>query len=373
MRTVLTVFGTRPEAIKMAPVVRELRARPGVRPLVCVTAQHRQMLDQVLTTFGIAPDYDLDVMREGQDLAGLTAAVVTGLSPLLDDLRPDAVLVQGDTTTAMAAALAAFYRRIPVGHVEAGLRTGDRYSPFPEEINRRLISAIGTWHFAPTERAAGALRAEGITPAAITVTGNTVIDALLTVAGQNGAGAAPAGDDPGERVILVTAHRRENFGEPLEAICRALATLAARRQNLRIIYPVHLNPRVQEPVRRLLGGHPRIDLLPPLGYVQFVQLMRRAEVILTDSGGAQEEAPAFGRPVLVLRSETERPEAIEAGTARLVGTDAATIVAETERLLDDPASYRAMARAINPFGDGKAARRIVDILLDRLVDHGTDE
>ena len=366
-RTVLSVFGTRPEAVKMAPVVRELAARPGVRSLVCVTAQHREMLDQVLDTFEIRPDYDLGLMRERQDLAQLAAGVLTALSPVLDEVRPDAVLVQGDTTTAMAAALAAFYRRVPVGHVEAGLRTGDRYSPFPEEINRRMVGVAATWHFAPTERAAGALRAEGVDPGDIFVTGNTVVDALLTVVRERPE-AAPEipGVNGRERLVLVTAHRRENFGAPLEGICAALRTLVERHEDLRIVYPVHLNPEVREPVRRLLADHPRITLLPPLGYAPFAHLIRRATLILTDSGGIQEEAPAFGTPVLVLRRDTERPEAIEAGTARLVGTDPAAIVAEAERLLDDPAAYAAMARAGNPFGDGTAARRIVDILLERL-------
>ena len=351
----------------MAPVVRELAARPGVRSVVCVTAQHREMLDQVLDTFAIRPDYDLGLMRERQDLAQLAAGVLTALSPVLDEVRPDAVLVQGDTTTAMAAALAAFYRRVPVGHVEAGLRTGDRYSPFPEEINWRLAGVVATWHFAPTERAARALRAEGVDPADIFVTGNTVVDALLAVVRERPE-AAPAipGLNGRERLVLVTAHRRENFGAPLEGICAALQTLVERHEDLRIVYPVHLNPDVQEPARRLLAGHPRIALLPPLDYAPFAHLIRRADLILTDSGGIQEEAPAFGTPVLVLRRDTERPEAVEAGTARLVGTDPAAIVAEAGRLLDDPAAYAAMARAGNPFGDGTAARRIVDILLERL-------
>jgi UDP-N-acetylglucosamine 2-epimerase len=364
---VLSVFGTRPEAVKMAPVVRELAARPGVRSVVCVTAQHREMLDQVLDTFAIRPDYDLGLMRERQDLAQLAAGALTALSPVLDEVRPDAVLVQGDTTTALAAALAAFYRRVPVGHVEAGLRTGDRYSPFPEEINRRVVGVVATWHFAPTERAARALRAEGVDPGDIFVTGNTVVDALLAVVRERPE-AAPAipGLNGRERLVLVTAHRRENFGAPLEGICAALRTLVERHEDLRIVYPVHLNPAVQEPVRRLLADHPRIALLPPLDYAPFAHLIRRADLILTDSGGIQEEAPAFGTPVLVLRRDTERPEAIEAGTARLVGTDPAAIVAEAGRLLDDPAAYAAMARAGNPFGDGTAARRIVDILLERL-------
>lgn len=370
MPTVLSIFGTRPEAVKMAPVIRELASRPDIRSLVCVSAQHRQMLDQVLGTFAIVPDFDLDVMRERQGLADLTAALLVALTPILTTTRPDAVLVQGDTTTAMAAALAAFYQRILVGHVEAGLRTGERYSPFPEELNRRIVGTLATWHFAPTERAAAALRREGVPEATITVTGNTVIDALRATLEAT---APPVWPFPreGRRLVLVTAHRRENFGPALAEAFTGLRRLVERNPDIEIAYPVHLNPNVREPAQRILGDHERIHLLPPQDYVAFVHLLARATLILTDSGGVQEEAPALGKPVLVLRRDTERPEAIEAGVARLVGTDGATIVAEAERLLADPTAYAAMARAANPFGDGRAAHRIVDTLTRELASHDT--
>lgn len=354
----------------MAPVVREIRRRPGLRSIVCVTAQHRQMLDQVLETFQLQPDIDLDIMRERQDLASLTSALLTGLAPVMRDSAPDAVLVQGDTTTAMTAALAAFYRKAPVGHVEAGLRTYDRYSPFPEEINRRLIGTTATWHFAPTTRAASALLAEGVAPDCVFVTGNTVIDALRDVIQEHPEAAPDLPTTEGRKVILVTAHRRENFGTPLTQICGALRKLADCRDDIQIVFPVHLNPEVSDAVHRLLGGHPRITLLPPLDYAPFMHLLSRSAFVMTDSGGAQEEAPAFGRPVLVMRSETERPEAVEAGTAKLVGTERETLVREALRLLDDPVAYDEMARAMNPFGDGTAARQIVDILERELARRG---
>lgn len=358
--TVLTIFGTRPEAVKLAPVVRELARRPGLRARVCVTAQHREQLDQVLAAFRIAPDRDLDLMRPGQALPDLTARILTSVSAALAEERPDVVLVQGDTTTVMAAALAAFYDRIPVGHVEAGLRTDDRYSPFPEEINRRLAGALATWHFAPTPRAAAALRREGVPEGAIHVTGNTAIDALLAILAET---APPPFPFLGERrLILVTAHRRENFGPPMAACFAALRAIVERNPDVELAYPVHLNPQVQEPARRILGGHDRIHLLPPADYAAFAHLMARATLIITDSGGIQEEAPTLGKPTLVMRRETERPEAIEAGTARLVGTDPARIVGEAERLLRDPDAYAAMARVANPFGDGHAAARIVDVI-----------
>lgn len=362
MLTILSVFGTRPEAIKMAPVVREIQRRPGLRSVVCVTAQHRQMLDQALATFQITADIDLDIMRDRQDLAALTSALVAALAPVIRETRPAAVLVQGDTTTAMTAALAAFYRRVPVGHVEAGLRTYDRYAPFPEEVNRRLIATLATWHFAPTRRAANALLAEGTAPGQVFVTGNTVIDALETVVAEHPEAALQLSELDGYKLILVTAHRRENFGEPLAQICAALREVADCRPDVRIVFPVHLNPEVASSVHHLLGDHPRITLLPPLDYAPFMHVLRQSHFVMTDSGGAQEEAPAFGRPVLVMRRETERPEAVEAGTARLVGTDRADLVREALRLLDDRAAYLAMARAVNPFGDGTAARQIVDIL-----------
>ncbi len=364
---VLSIFGTRPEAIKMAPVVRRLARTPGVESRVCVTAQHREMLDQVLGLFAITPDVDLNLMRPNQSLAALTAAVFTHLDPVLRDLRPDWVLVQGDTTTVMAAALLAYYHRIRVGHVEAGLRTGDKFQPFPEEINRRVAGAVADLHFAPTEWARQNLLRENVPADHIVVTGNPVIDALHWVVQQPfdlRSLGIPALDDPAVRLILVTAHRRENFGAPLERICAALRTLAETYAGaVHLVYPVHLNPNVQEPVYRLLGDVPHITLLPPLDYLPLVHLLRRAHLVLTDSGGLQEEAPGLGVPVLVLREKTERPEGVQAGTVKLVGTDTARIVREARRLLDDPAAHAAMAQAVNPYGDGHAAERIVDALL----------
>ncbi|WP_052315141.1 non-hydrolyzing UDP-N-acetylglucosamine 2-epimerase [Thiocystis violascens] len=366
---ILTVFGTRPEAIKMAPVVRALAADPAFDSRVCVTAQHRQMLDQVLQLFEIQPDFDLDLMQPGQDLTDITANVLIGLRSVLSNFQPDLVLVHGDTTTTCAAALASYYQRIPVGHVEAGLRTGNIYSPWPEEMNRRLTGNLTELHFAPTERARDNLLREGVNAERITVTGNTVIDALLDVVQRLRAddglrqGLLSQFDflDPARRLILVTGHRRENFGEGFERICASLATLA-RRPDVQIVYPVHLNPNVQEPVRRLLGASDKIHLIAPLDYLPFVALMDRADLLITDSGGVQEEAPSIGKPVLVMRDTTERPEAVEAGTVRLVGTDTVAIVREATRLLDDPDAYRAMSRAHNPYGDGQAAARILATL-----------
>jgi len=376
---VLSVFGTRPEAVKMAPVVRELKRTPGIESFVCVTAQHRQMLDQVLRLFDITPDFDLDLMRDDQSLAELSARIFSDLDPVLADVKPDWVLVQGDTTTVAITSLLAYYRRIRVGHVEAGLRTHDKWQPFPEEINRRVAGVVAELHFAPTEWARQNLLREGIHDAAITVTGNPVIDALRVVAEQaepeeitsllNRLGIASLStvrsprNDTKKRLILVTAHRRENFGKPLEDICAALKELAARG-DVEIVYPVHLNPNVQEPVYRTLGNVPHITLLPPLDYLPMVHLIKRSALVLTDSGGIQEEAPAFGVPVLVLREVTERPEGVDAGVLRLVGTANRSIVRDASRLLDDPAAYAAMARAVNPFGDGQAAGRIVRALLD---------
>jgi UDP-N-acetylglucosamine 2-epimerase len=362
---VLVVFGTRPEAIKMAPVVAALRREPGLDVEVCVTAQHRQMLDQVLELFGIHPDEDLDLMAPGQDLPALFGRILSGMSAVIERRRPECVLVHGDTSTTFATALAAFYARTPVAHVEAGLRTGDLSRPWPEEANRRLTAPLTTLHYAPTTLARDNLVAEGIDAAAIEVTGNTVIDALLEVRDRIAADAALRARldadlpsfDPARRLVVVTGHRRESFGEGFEQICQALAQLA-RRPDIELVYPVHLNPQVQEPVLRLLGGLPRVHLLPPLDYLPFVRLMTRAHLILTDSGGIQEEAPSLGVPVLVLRETTERPEAIAAGTVRLVGTRAQSIVAEAERLLDDHAAHGAMARAHNPYGDGLASKRI---------------
>lgn len=364
---VLTVFGTRPEAIKMAPVVKALDK--GFDARVCVTGQHRQMLDQVLAAFEITPDFDLDLMRAGQTLTDVTCRVLTGMRDVLGAWRPDVVLVHGDTTTTMATALAAFYEQIPVGHVEAGLRTGNIFAPWPEEMNRKLAGAISTYHFAPTETSRTNLLREGVDPARVTVTGNTVIDALLYVRDRMqqdpvlsaGMRERFAFLDGTRRIVLVTGHRRENFGQGFENICQALARIAGRG-DVDVIYPVHLNPNVQEPVKRILSSSPHVHLIDPLDYVPFIALMDRAHIILTDSGGIQEEAPALGKPVLVMRETTERPEAVAAGTVRLVGTDTDLIVAEITRLLDDPDAHGAMSRAHNPYGDGHAARRIVDFL-----------
>ncbi|MFZ1413064.1 MAG: UDP-N-acetylglucosamine 2-epimerase (non-hydrolyzing) [Defluviicoccus sp.] len=371
---ILSVFGTRPEAIKMAPVVLALAAAAGIESRVCVTGQHRAMLDQVLALFAIVPDYDLAVMQANQGLTDITTAVLKGLDPVLADFRPDRVLVHGDTTTSFAASLAAFYRRIPVGHVEAGLRTGNIYAPWPEEMNRRLADAIADLHFAPTPGARANLLAEGAAADLVVVTGNTVIDALLHVIARirqdlplrdeldrrfDFLASSRGGERP--KLILVTGHRRENFGAGFERICRALARLA-ERDDVEILYPVHLNPNVQGPVMRILGHRPRVHLIDPVDYLAFVYLMDRAHLIITDSGGIQEEAPSLGRPVLVMRETTERPEAVEAGTVRLVGTDEDLIVRAAERLLDDADAYAAMARAHNPYGDGRAAERILAAL-----------
>ncbi len=373
---VLSIFGTRPEAVKMAPIVMELSRQPNIESLVCVTAQHRQMLDQVLNLFAIKPDIDLDLMQPDQSLASLSAAIFSSLDPVLSQLKPDWVLIQGDTTTVMVAAILAYYHHIKVGHVEAGLRSGDKWQPFPEEINRTIAGVVADLHFAPTEWAKQNLLKENVPPERIIVTGNPVIDALQYVAALpvtdevaqllSVVGLSPqsvAERDP--RLILVTAHRRENFGAPLENICQALRQIAEHYgPAVRIVYPVHLNPNVQEPVYRLLGNIANISLLPPLDYLPFVHLMKRATLILTDSGGLQEEAPGLGVPVLVLRSVTERPEGVQAGTVRLVGTDKEVIFAETRRLLDDPIEYQRMAQAVNPYGDGQAAKRITQALLE---------
>lgn len=362
---VLSVFGTRPEAIKMAPVVKALAAADGVDARVCVTGQHREMLDQVLSLFSIVPDYDLAIMRPGQSLGDITSAVLSALDVVLSDFRPDLVLVHGDTTTTLAASLAAYYRQTPVGHVEAGLRTGNIYSPWPEEINRKVASVVCELHFAPTQQSRANLRNENVPDDRILVTGNTVIDALHEVVrlidGDHGLSAQLAnrfGIDENRRIILVTGHRRESFGDGFERICAALARLA-QRPDVEIVYPVHLNPNVKGPVERLLGGYDNIRLLPPQDYLPFVYLMSRADLILTDSGGVQEEAPSLGKPVLVMRDTTERPEAVAAGTVRLVGTDESLIVASVATLLDDRTAYEAMSFAHNPYGDGSAAGRIL--------------
>lgn len=363
---VLSIFGTRPEAVKMAPVIKRLERTAGVSAQVCVTAQHREMLDQALDLFSIKPDYDLDLMRPDQSLASLSSAVFHRLEPVLEQVAPDWILVQGDTTTVMIASLLAYYQRVRVGHVEAGLRTDDKWQPFPEEINRRVTSVVADLHFAPTAWARDNLVREGIPAERVVVTGNPVIDALLDIADRP---YAPQDDRlnaiPGDhQVILVTAHRRESFGEPMERIFSALRELAGRfSERVSIVYPVHLNPKVQTPARQILGDVSNIILTDPMDYQSMVYWMKRAHLILTDSGGIQEEAPALGTPVLVLRDLTERPEAIEAGTARLVGTVPDLIIAETIRLLEDPQAYEAMAKAVNPYGDGHAAERIVAALL----------
>lgn len=363
---VLFLFGTRPEAIKLCPVLLHMRQRPEQFEVkVCVTAQHREMLDRVLSVFGVTPDYDLNVMQPGQTLLGSTARILGQLEAVFADANPELAVVQGDTTTTFCGALAAFFRRVPVAHVEAGLRTGDIHQPFPEEANRLLTAQVTTLHFAATEWAAGNLRHEHFPGERIWVTGNSGIDAVLHVRQQLENGKLPATAPPvpaGKKRILVTAHRRENFGEPFRAICRALATLA-QRPDVEIVFPTHPNPNVQEPVQQILAGRPNITLLPPQDYVPFIDLMRSAYLLITDSGGVQEEGPSLGKPILVLREKTERPEAVKAGTVKLVGTDEAKILAEAGTLLDSPEAYQAMARVHNPYGDGQASRRIADGVL----------
>jgi UDP-N-acetylglucosamine 2-epimerase (non-hydrolysing) len=366
---ILVVFGTRPEAIKLFPIIHALRDDPGFNVSVCVTAQHRQMLDQVLKITDIEPDVDLDLMKPNQSLSQLTSRVMRGMDRTLATLRPDRVMVQGDTTTAMAAAVSAFYHKIPVDHVEAGLRSGDNYSPFPEEVNRRVISSIAALHFAPTARAADALIRENIPSQQIYVTGNPGIDALLKIKERiaDYANVRRSIDDqlppPGEnrRVVLVTAHRRENFDGGMERVASSIKLLA-QRDDVVVVFPVHPNPNVLGPMQSLLGDQPRVRLVPPLDYLPFIYLLSRADIVLTDSGGLQEEAPALGKPVLVMRTTTERPEGVEAGTALLVGTDPQRITTEAMRLLDDRGHYTRMSLAHNPFGDGHASERILDIL-----------
>lgn len=366
-KKVLAVFGTRPEAIKMAPLIHRLRASSNFELRVCVTGQHRLMLDQVLRLFEIVPDFDLNVISQGQSLSDITTRVLSGVHTVLDRFLPEAMLVHGDTTTTLAATLAAFYRNVAIGHVEAGLRTGNLSAPWPEEMNRRVTDVMASWHFAPTQQAQEALLREGVDPMRISLTGNTGIDALLQVKARLDADAEMRGRlasqypflDESRRMVLVTGHRRENFGTPFERLFTALRTLADRNADVQIVYPVHLNPCVQGPVQAILSGHPNIHLIDPQDYLPFVFLMSRAYLIVTDSGGIQEEAPALGKPVLVTRETTERPEAVAAGTARLVGTDPARLIAAAEQLLNDPEEYACMARAHNPFGDGRASERIV--------------
>ncbi len=362
----LIVFGTRPEAIKMAPVVKAFQQDERFDARVCVTAQHRDMLDQVLKLFQIQPEYDLDIMKQNQGLTGITCSILTGLEKVLEDFKPQRILVHGDTSTTFAATLAAYYQKIPVGHVEAGLRTHNIYSPWPEEANRKLTGALADLHFAPTDTAQNNLLAEGVDKEAVVVTGNTVIDALLEVKEKIEQDAGLYDQlsglfpfiDPDKKIVLVTGHRRESFGSGFEQICQALQTLS-QRQDIQIIYPVHLNPQVQEPVNRLLQNIDNVHLIKPQDYLPFVYLMMIADIILTDSGGVQEEAPSLGKPVLVMRDTTERPEAVAAGTVKLVGADRQKIVDSVNHLLDDPAAYRAMSVAHNPYGDGLASQRIV--------------
>lgn len=370
LKKVLMVFGTRPEAIKMAPLVRTLREDARFFIKVCVTAQHREMLDQVLELFEITPDYDLDVMKPNQSLTDVTSNILLNLKPVLEEFRPDTVLVHGDTTTTLSASLAAYYMQIPVGHVEAGLRTGNLYSPWPEEANRKLAGAISKYHFAPTEASKKNLLAENVDTKAIFVTGNTVVDSLMWVqeklSGESSLAISLAEKypfmDPQKKLILVTGHRRENFGQGFEQICQALRVISEKYPDVQLIYPVHLNPKVQEPVNRLLAGLSNVYLIPPQDYLPFVYLMNKAALILTDSGGIQEEAPSLGKPVLVMRETTERPEAVEAGTVKLVGTSPEKIAQEVGELLDDQDAYAKMSMAHNPYGDGLASKRIADVL-----------
>lgn len=367
---VLAVFGTRPESIKLAPLVLKLSQAPDFELRICVTAQHREMLDQVLDLFEIKPSYDLDIMKPGQTLNQITARVLEGLDAVYTDYAPDIVLVHGDTSTTFAASLCAYHHKIRVGHVEAGLRTGNLYSPFPEEANRKLTGVITDIHFAPTDRAAENLRREGVSDTKIVVTGNTVIDALFLVTEKIEKTPELSRQlaeqlsflDASKRLVLVTGHRRESFGGGFERICQSLRRIAEGHPDVQIVYPVHLNPNVQEPVRRHLSSVDNIVLIEPIDYLPFVYLMMQSHIILTDSGGIQEEAPSLGKPVLVMRDTTERPEAVEAGTVRLVGTDVERICGEAERLLTDPAAYREMSLAHNPYGDGHACGRILEAL-----------
>lgn len=378
MKKIMVVFGTRPEAIKLAPIILELRKRPEAETLICVTAQHRKMLDQVMGLFDLKPDIDLDIMRPDQTLPEITSRVLAGMDQIFALHSPDMVLIQGDTTTVMATAMVAFYRQVMVGHVEAGLRSGDMYSPFPEEMNRRVATILSSLHFAPTAAARDALINEGVSPESVFLTGNPVIDALRIITDkavpqmtQHLLERAGLTESPSDRkLILVTAHRRENFGSRLESICQALKQIVERNRYVTIIYPVHLNPNVQKTVYRALGNVERIILTEPLTYDVLAHLMKASCMILTDSGGIQEEAPSLGKPVLVMRTETERPEGIIAGSAKLVGPHADAIIRETEALLYDHDHYSKMSRAINPYGDGKAACRIADAVISGKISDG---
>ena len=382
MKKIMLVFGTRPEAIKMAPLVREFQKYPDqFQTIVAVTGQHRQMLDQVLHLFEIVPDYDLNIMKQGQDLYDVTSRVLLGMRDILKETRPDAVLVHGDTTTSTAAALAAFYQQIPVGHVEAGLRTHNIYSPWPEEMNRQLTGRLATWHFAPTELSRKNLLSEGISDAQIFITGNTVIDALRHVVEKiasdretqeelqgilRSAGYDPNRLNHNRRLVLITGHRRENFGEGFLSICKAIQTLVRKYPDVDFVYPMHLNPNVRRPIHEVFSENPPENMffIEPLDYLPFVFLMEKSDLVLTDSGGIQEEAPGLGKPVLVMRDTTERPEALKAGTVKLVGTDYCRIVREVSALLDSPEAYQAMSRAVNPYGDGMACTRICRQFMD---------
>lgn len=364
---VMPIFGTRPEAIKMAPVIGELKKNPWLETVVAVTAQHREMLDQVLELFKIKPDYDLGIMTAGQSLTQITARVLDGLDKVLSEAKPDMILVHGDTTTTFAAALSAFYHRIPVGHVEAGLRTYNKFSPYPEEMNRKLAGSLSDLHFSPTQAAKDNLIKEGVCAQNITVTGNTVIDALLNVVGRNydfsGTKLSKV-DFEGKRVILITSHRRENIGEPMKAVFEAVKNIVINNSDVEVVFPIHKNPVVRNIASDVLGEVERVHIIEPLEYMPFANLIGKCYMILTDSGGIQEEAPSLGKPVLVLRDTTERPEAIAAGTARLVGTEAASIISHAQQLLDDRIEYSKMANAANPYGDGKASERIVKAIVE---------
>lgn len=369
MKTILFVFGTRPEAIKMAPLIKELYSRREKFDVkVCVTGQHKEMLYQVLNFFSIVPDYDLEIMRPNQTLFGVTASIFEKIEPVLDEVKPDVVLVQGDTTSVLAGAIGAFYKKTKIGHLEAGLRSGDMYSPFPEEMNRVLVSRLANYNFAPTQRAAKALLSEGVAEDLVYQTGNTVIDALLLAVDiikehdQSEYEKVLDDVDMSKRIVLVTGHRRESFGGGFEDMCRAVRKLAEQNEDIEIVYPVHLNPNVQEPVNRILGGVSNVHLIKPLDYPNLVWLMEKSYLVLTDSGGIQEEAPTLGKPVLVMREVTERQEGVEAGTARLVGTDESVIYREAQKLLDNQDAYDKMSNAINPYGDGTTSRQIADIL-----------
>jgi len=371
---VLSIFGTRPEAIKMAPLVVKLKQNAQINSAVCVTGQHREMLDQVLELFDITPDYDLNVMKKNQSLSEVTSRIITNLSPILEEYQPDLILVHGDTTTTFSAALSGFYHQVSVGHVEAGLRTGNIFSPWPEEANRKLVSCITEMHFAPTEQAMINLKQENVEESKIMVTGNTVIDALMMIKEniesdinlQNSLSKNFSFIGDGKRIVLVTGHRRENFGQGFENICESLKSLAITNKDVNFVYPVHLNPRVREPVNQLLSNIDNIHLIEPQGYLEFVYLMINSYVILTDSGGIQEEAPALGKPVVVMRNTTERPEAVSAGTVVLVGTDKNKIVDTIDSLLNDKDRYREMSMAHNPYGDGTASEKIIQQIIDKM-------